>query len=207
MFCPGCGLKEDRAVQYCRTCGTDLRAVRVSVEQPDLIAVSAMAARQEIGRAVADKIREVERFKDLEDVLPEIDKFLESPQEKRLRRMREGVITAASGIGATVFFLIISLAQKNMLFLAGLGLITFLIGLGIIINGMAFTAPKQTETNSFPDHQQRNPLDRSLSKSVPEKQSAFSTSQPATLPPSVVEQTTKHLSSDLIDSPTLKSLP
>ena len=41
----------------------------------------------------------METAKDLEhvaeDVLPQMEKFLESPEEKRLRRVRAGVITAA----------------------------------------------------------------------------------------------------------------
>lgn len=206
MFCPGCGLKEDRQVQYCRTCGTDLRAVRVSVEQPDMVAASAIAARQEIGRAIADKIRDADRFKDLEDVLPQIDKFLESPQERRLRRMRSGVITAVSGIGATISFILISMAQENVLFLAALGLITFLIGLGIIINGMLFTELKEAKPRLSTEAIERE-ISLRATNELAEKQNDLFPSQPAVRPPSVVEGTTKHLNSNLIDAPRLKSLP
>ena len=52
--------------------------MRVSLERPDSITASAVSARQEIGRAMADKIREVEDTRDLkrvaEDVLPQIEK-------------------------------------------------------------------------------------------------------------------------------------
>ena len=60
MYCPSCGSEERQASQYCRACGTDLRPVRVSLEKPDSITASAVTAREEVGRAVADKIREVE---------------------------------------------------------------------------------------------------------------------------------------------------
>src|SRR5881396_2247786 len=107
MFCPGCGSEERQASQFCRACGIDLRVVRVSLERPDSITASAISAREEIGRAIAQKIREVDDAHDLkpvaEDVLPQIEKFLESYEEKRLRRVRAGVVTAASGLGATVF--------------------------------------------------------------------------------------------------------
>src|SRR6059058_5049747 len=106
MFCPSCGSEERQASQYCRACGTDLRPVRVSIERPDSITASAVTAREEIGRVFAEKIREVEDSRDLkriaEDVLPQIEKFLESPEEKRLRRMRAGVVVAATGLGATL---------------------------------------------------------------------------------------------------------
>jgi len=103
MFCPSCGSEERQASQYCRACGTDLRPVRMTLERPDSITASAITAREEIGRAVAQQIRQVENAKDLkkvaEDVLPQIEKFLESPEEKRLRRMRAGVIVSSIGVG------------------------------------------------------------------------------------------------------------
>src|SRR6266568_7581929 len=118
MFCPSCGSEERQASQYCRACGTDLRPVRVSIERPDSITASAVSAREEIGRAVAEKIREVEDSRDLkrvaEDVLPQIEKFLESYEEKRLRRVRAGVVVAASGFGFTVLmFLMVSVASPG----------------------------------------------------------------------------------------------
>src|SRR6266478_2696747 len=79
MFCPGCGIGEERAVPFCRTCGTDLRAVRVSLEQPDIVMVKADEPRIEIGRAIANKIRDADRVQDLQDILPKIEKFLETP--------------------------------------------------------------------------------------------------------------------------------
>src|SRR5712664_277848 len=106
MYCPSCGSEERQMSQYCRACGTDLRPVRVSLERPDSITASAVTAREEIGRAVAEQIREVDDARDLqrvaEDVLPQIEKFLESPEEKRLRRMRAGVITASVGVGVCI---------------------------------------------------------------------------------------------------------
>ncbi len=94
MYCPTCGSEERQLSQYCRVCGTDLRAVRVTLERPDAITESAVSARDHIGRAIADKIRMTESASELqkvaEEVLPEIEKFLESPAEKRLRRLRAG---------------------------------------------------------------------------------------------------------------------
>lgn len=112
MFCPSCGSEERQATQFCRACGTDLRAVRVSIERPDSITASAVSAREEIGRAVADKIRESADSRDLkrvaEAVLPKIEKFLESYEEKRLRRMRAGVITASVGLGVSILMLLMT---------------------------------------------------------------------------------------------------
>src|ERR1700674_6087181 len=144
MFCPGCGSEDRQASQFCRACGTDLRPVRVSLERPDSITASAISAREDIGRAVAEKIRDVDDARDLrrvaEDVLPQIEKFLESPEEKRLRRMRAGIVTAASGLGAGLLaLLLLSISESFkdpevtpvLVFFIGFGIVTFLICLGL----------------------------------------------------------------------------
>src|SRR5688500_20212071 len=117
MYCPSCGSEERQLSQYCRACGTDLRIVRGALERPDAITASAVSAREQIGMAVADKIRQLKSAKDLEkvaeDVLPSFEKFLESPEEKRLRRIRSGVITAAVGLGATFITLLIAMDKTD----------------------------------------------------------------------------------------------
>ena len=172
MYCPSCGSEERQVSQYCRACGTDLRPVRVSLERPDSITASAVSAREDIGRAVAEKIREVEDADELkrvaEDVLPQIEKFLESPEEKRLRRVRGGVITAASGAGATVVaLLLLSVIEKLkdpdalpiLVFFIGLGLVTFFIGLGLVLNGQLFTRPRKGLKDNSSAAQAQSQLD------------------------------------------------
>jgi hypothetical protein len=106
------------------------------------------------GRAIADKIRETQSTKDLkkvaEEVLPEIEKFLETPDEKRLRRIRTGVVFASIGLGATLIFSLLSAAENDFFPLIGFGAVFFFLGIGIIINGLAFTRPRK----QFPDEAQ-----------------------------------------------------
>src|SRR5690606_32578694 len=141
MFCPECGLNDTQVNQFCRACGSDLRPVRFAVSKPDQITASAASARDEIGRAFAAKIRESNSPGDLakiaENVLPEVEKFLESPEEKRLRRLRNGTIISSIGLGAAIAMSIVSAfhAEEDLIFLAGLGLVTFFIGLGFVLNG------------------------------------------------------------------------
>jgi hypothetical protein len=112
-----------------------------------VVTASAASAREEIGRAIADRIRELETGDDLkqmaEDVLPKIEKFLESPQERRLRRIRAGVYLTGIGLGVFLFFLLLSMEQEDLIFLTSIGAAGFLVGLGIIINGLMFTVPKE----------------------------------------------------------------
>jgi len=76
-------------------------------------------------------------------VLPQIENFLESPEEKRLRRVRAGAVVAATGIGAALLIFLLSVGSHDLIPFIALGVITFLIGLGMIINGLAFTIPRK----------------------------------------------------------------
>lgn len=203
MFCPSCGSEERQATQFCRACGTDLRRVRVSLEQPDSITASAVSAREEIGRAMADKIREVEDTRDLkrvaEDVLPQIEKFLESYEEKRLRRVRAGVIVAASGLGTGLLGLALALAlngpdAESALAVIGLGAVAFAIGLGLVLNGVAFTRPRKGLEDHSSDARSQNLLDTGYVS--PQLRSG------SEAPPSFRSQTTSNLANAPQDSVT-----
>lgn len=145
MYCPTCGSEERQISQYCRACGTDLRVVRRGLEMPDTITASAVSAREQISQAFADKIRQMESASDLQrvagTVLPQLEEFLESPEEKRLRRVRAGVITACIGLGASLLIFLASLSAHDLTPFIALGLIAFFVGLGLIINGFFFTVP------------------------------------------------------------------
>ena len=194
MFCPECGIEERSANQFCRACGTDLRRVRVAVESPDSITASAVSARDEIGRAVAAKIRETQSAKELskvaEDVLPEIEKFLESPEEKRMRRMRAGMILSCIGIGTAIGISLVSMVMKDedVIFLAALGLVTFFIGLGFILNGIFLTVPKKSLADRSSDADSQRELD-GISGNTNDLRLAEMPAQFA----SVTEHTTHHL--------------
>ena len=194
MFCPECGIEERSANQFCRACGTDLRRMRVAVESPDSITASAVSARDEIGRAVAAKIRETQSAKELskvaEDVLPEIEKFLESPEEKRMRRMRAGMILSCIGIGTAIGISLVSMVMKDedVIFLAALGLVTFFIGLGFILNGIFLTVPKKSLADRSSDADSQRELD-GISGNTNDLRLAEMPAQFA----SVTEHTTHHL--------------
>lgn len=194
MYCPDCGIEERNANQFCRACGTDLRRVRFAVESPDSITASAVTARDEIGRAIAARIREVQSADELavvtEDVLPEIKKFLESPEEKRLRRMRMGLLLSSIGFGAAVGISLVSMVMKDegVMFLAGLGVVAFFIGVGFILNGVFLTVPKKGLLNKSSDAESQRELDK-----IGGNTNDLKLPEPANLFSSVTEHTTKHL--------------
>lgn len=202
MYCPSCGSEERQLSQFCRACGTDLRIVRNSLENPDAITQSAVSAREHIGMAVADKIRQMSSAKDLEkvaeDILPPFEKFLESPEEKRLRRIRAGVITAAIGLGATIVAVIASDRHDLFAFLSPAAFITFVVGLGMVINGLLFTVPRKKLPGNIDDAISQKALDSGLNR-LPYEVSApanlTNELAPASKPqvPSITEHTTHHL--------------
>ncbi len=213
MFCPSCGSEERQASQFCRACGTDLRGVRVGLERPDSITASAISAREEIGRAVAERVREMEdprymrRF--AQYVLPKIDKFLESPEEKRLRRLRSGMITALIGlaIGIPAFVAMPNIHDRDFtIFLAYVlvfSTVTFATGLGLLLNGLLFSRPRKGIEDHSSEAQLQNLLDREYvapplrsSASAQPAVHAQTTSDLSRAGSSITEQTTHHLKTE-----------
>jgi hypothetical protein len=192
MYCPECGIEERNANQFCRACGTDLRRVRTSVEAPDSITASAVSARDEIGRAVAARIRETQDAYELkkvaEDVLPEIEKFLESPDEKRLRRMRVGTIISLVGLGVTLGITVTAVASNDpeLMIVAALGVVAFFIGIAFLLNGIFLSVPKKGLADRTADAQTQRQLDgvETAKRSLTDAPAGFM---------SVTENTTRHL--------------
>ena len=199
MYCPTCGSEERQLSQYCRACGTDLRSVRLTLERPDAVTESAISARDHIGRAIADKIRMTESAEDLqkvaEEVLPEIEKFLESPADRRLRRLRAGVITAFIGVGATVGGLLATMQEEDLFVLVIPGMILLFIGLAVILNGLMFTLPRKRVIDHADEALSQRILDSGLNAatgSVSETPTNLLNSGERT-PASVTEHTTHQL--------------
>ncbi|MEW6733426.1 MAG: hypothetical protein AB1489_19015 [Acidobacteriota bacterium] len=209
MFCPSCGTEERQPAQFCRACGTDMRVIRNTLQKPDAITNSAVTAREEIGRAFAAKIQELKTTKDLEkvveNVLPEIEKFLEAPEERRLRRLRAGVITAAVGLGAMII-LIIS-PKMGLMVMGGWasGLLVFLIGLGIVINGLLFTIPEKTVADRSLDAKSQNVLDRLAQPPPAIGEETVAGEKFLSPPPSVTEHTTHQLPEEPLKVPKIRN--
>jgi hypothetical protein len=180
--------------------------VRRGLERPDTITASAVSAREQISRALADKIRQMESAADLkqvaEEVLPQIEKFLESPEEKRLRRVRTGVVTASIGLGLTLLLVLLAVAEEDFVPFVGVGLVAFMIGLGILINGLAFTIPRKTLTDRSDEEQSQRELESGIQSARQLNQLSVSSQTTNDLAasadqrvgrPSVTEHTTHHL--------------
>jgi len=191
MFCPNCGIDDKQPNQFCRSCGADMRSMLSVIDRTDGVTSSAVSAREEIGRAFAAKIRDLKSGKDLkivtENVLPEIEKFLESPAEKRLRRIRTGAIIMLVGIGVFLAFGFLGMAKDGgddgLLFISGLGVVAGSIGLAFLVNGLFFTIAGGDTADATEEAERKKLLDSlSSDKQLPDA-SVFSTT----------EHTTQHL--------------
>jgi len=129
--------------------------VRSAIEHPDAITKSAVTAREEIGRAIAAKIAEFEDANEVRqavyEILPAIERFLESPEEQRwqqreqrLNKIRGGVLTSVVGLAITLTFMLISwlVHEEKILIVSALGLLVLIIGLGVTATALWLTVLK-----------------------------------------------------------------
>ena len=185
MFCPNCGVEDRQQGQFCRACGADLSGVRSGLIRSESTAPE-VTAREEIGRAVAAKIRDLHSAKELktvvEDVLPKVEQFLEAPEERRLRRIRTGVITSGIGLGAFIFFTLVAVTSHAPPVI-GIGVVAFLIGLAILFNGWLFTVRPRSAEDAERDRL-RDMLGPAIEPAEPRYLAP---------PASVVENTTRNL--------------
>ena len=195
MFCPSCGLQDSQSNQYCRSCGTDLRSVNTVLEAPNKLAASSTSARDEIGRALAAKIQNTSSSSELTEftkkILPDVEKFLETHQERKMRRIRNGSMISFVGLGTMIGFFLATIfgADKEIIMMSAFGLVAFFVGLALIVNGMYFTIPKgeQEVLSVSNDDSERFPGRDSTTNNLlmpPTAQQEFS---------SVTEHTTRHL--------------
>ena len=196
MFCPNCGLDEKQPNQFCRACGANLSPVIDAISRPDSVTAAAISAREEIGRAMAQKIREMSSASDIkkiaEDVLPEIEKFLESPEQKKLRRMRVGTTIAVIGFGVALIFALVAIigGDQGFLSISALGAITFFVGVAFILNGYLHTLGKKEVADGSASAESQRILDMKTADLLPAQPASFEPVRPFR---SVTESTTTHL--------------
>jgi hypothetical protein len=130
MFCPGCGLQISDDLKFCRQCGANLRGVRET-----MFSRSAEEKFDWSKTWVADMFLTEEERERRSGVTPE---------EKRLNEIKGGVITTFVGVAVMIFlyffFDVVAKQQSGneaeivrRLWLVGI--IPFLIGAAIMING------------------------------------------------------------------------
>jgi hypothetical protein len=128
MYCPSCGTEASDQTKYCTKCGVNLRRVR------GVLGWASGRGGADSERAALEDLRSARRAQKKK-----------TPEEKRLEEIKSGVITSSVGFGLMIFlsFLFDAVAStidgptSNILrSLWAVGLIPFMIGAGIIFNGL-----------------------------------------------------------------------
>jgi hypothetical protein len=148
MFCPKCGTNQSDDLKFCKTCGTNLQAVRVATEAREA------GEKFDWGKTwVAEMFLSEGERKRREEELERMRGI--TPEVKRYNEIKGGVITACVGLALMIFLAIFmegivaggkvppDAAQiLNRLWVAGV--IPLFVGIGLMINGI-FVGKKQVE--------------------------------------------------------------
>lgn len=145
MFCPKCGAGQNGELNFCKSCGANLQALRKIEEQGEKFDWSKTWVA-EMFLSEAERKRRNEELERQRGITPEV---------RRYNEIKGGVITASVGLGAMIFlrFFFEGVVMSGQIpagevhivgriWLAGI--IPFLIGLGILFNGL-FVSKKQVE--------------------------------------------------------------
>jgi len=138
MYCPGCGLQTNDELKFCRQCGANLRGVRET-----MLSRSTEEKFDWSKTWVAEMFLSEDEQRRRRGVSPEEARLKE--EEKRINEIKGGIITSLVGIGVIIFFYfffdVVAKTESGddaeiirRLWL--IGIIPFLIGVGLLINGL-----------------------------------------------------------------------
>jgi len=200
MFCPQCGTSQSEELKFCKQCGANLHAVRQVVNTKDAgekfdwsrtwVAEMFMSQAEQKRRA-----QEIERQAGI------------TPEVKRLKEIRAGVILSSVGLGVMIFLYVMTqgliaagilphVAAEIVRCVWVAGVIPFLIGAGMMLNG-AVIAKRFNESLERERQLYGIPLPKAFNSSGNTKedlaQSAADLSEPDSQRASVTEHTTRKL--------------
>lgn len=193
MFCPQCGTKQSDEFKFCKLCGVNLQAVGQVINTREAVEPFDWSKTwvTEMFLSAGEQARRKEELDRQRGITPEI---------KRYKEIKAGVITGSVGIGVAVFLFILmqgiilsgEVSQGGAEILRrvwAVGIIPLFIGLAIIINGL-LVSRKIVEVTKREAPTEPKVLNQSA---APPSLRAADTAE--FIPPdfSVTEEATKHL--------------
>jgi hypothetical protein len=187
MFCPQCGSNQSDDVKFCKTCGGNLSAVRQAVAMRDKVEKFDWSKTwvAEMFLSEGEREKRKEQLDRERGITPEI---------KREKELKAGVITLCIGVGVSIFLYVIMNGVIGTLRNPGqeveilsriwiAGVIPFFVGLGLILASLFVgrNRIKQGTTDALDGV--------NTHESLP----ATDTERIANPPFSVTDQTTRHL--------------
>ena len=140
MFCPQCGSTQSDELKFCKSCGANLQALR-----------QIMATRDADDKFDWSRTWVAEMFMSSEDAVKHQAKIERlqglTPEAKRLREIKGGVITASAGFGLMILLFVLmngiiasgrvsDAAAEILSRLWVVGIIPILVGAALVFNGM-----------------------------------------------------------------------
>ena len=198
MYCPKCGAKQSDEMRFCNLCGANLSAVRQVVDTRETLEACekfdwSKTWVAEIFLSDDERKRRKAEFERQLGITPEV---------KRSKEIKAGVITSCVGIGIMIFLYVFMqgliksgvVAEQVAVILSHVwiaGVIPFFAGIGLTINGLfvgrRLDKTQERELAAAPDY----------AESTAERQPLRSADTNEFITPgfSVTEETTKHLRS------------
>ena len=137
MICPRCHSNQTDEIKFCTACGANLEAVREALERPETPKLgwndTWVAEMFMSGKAAQLRKQELERAMGI------------TPEVKRYQEIKAGVIVSCIGIGLSIFLYwfmqgvaghVEPREQEIILRIWIAGIIPFMVGLALIINGL-----------------------------------------------------------------------
>lgn len=131
MYCPQCGLESSPELQYCRSCGANLKVIGKALSLSEAIARSDRGplpklkemvknfnvdhVTEEVSRAFDKMNKEiVKHSRELPSSQPWWRKYKKTPRERREEQITKGIVSMFSGAGLMIFlyYLTASLVLK-----------------------------------------------------------------------------------------------
>jgi hypothetical protein len=153
MFCPQCGTNQSDELRFCKSCGSNLYAVR------KVVATREVDEKFDWSKTwVAEMfLSPGERERRKEDL--ELQRGI-TPEVKRLREIKAGVITASAGIAVAIFLYVLMqgiilggkvtpAAAEILSRLWVAGVIPLLIGFALLINGLFVKSARDVPTRAL----------------------------------------------------------
>jgi hypothetical protein len=186
MFCPQCAQNQPDDLNFCKSCGTNLGAVRTALTtgtasdkfdwNKTWLAEMLMSGEESTRRAA-----EIERLKG------------KTPEVKRRNEIKAGVITASTGVSVTIVLSVImeaivinghlsDLATDILSRVWIVGLIPVFVGLALIFNGIFVSKRGSGDQSNAPEPERPNVI-------LPAETNQLA----GGVPFSVTDDTTRHL--------------
>lgn len=193
MFCPQCGSTQSDDLKFCKSCGANLQALR-----------RVLATGENDDKFNWSNTWVAEMFMSSEDAIKKqamLDRLRgNTPEVKRRREIKAGIITASAGVGLMIFLFVffggviasgrVSDAAAEILSRLWIaGIIPVLVGAALVFNGMVVTKKENQLDAGEPDDAVRELDTTTPSFLPPADTNELGTGEPF----SVTDRTTRHL--------------